>query len=369
MRLRLFGLLALLLVTLAAMVAGCAGSSSGTGGGPGRVGSCSGQVFAPDGATPLPDARIYVPAPPSRAVITETRSGPDGNFILSNVPVGNPTIVIEKGQWTKTITVTVAENHTTPIEKSQTTLPNSGTGAPKIAVVTGSYDHMEKVLKSMGVTFDLFNGGGSTGGQPVQGTGEQLFETDARLNGYDMVFLNCGSDIGNYLEDPVKSRIRNFVQNGGTLYATDLESHVIAEVFPTAVTFAGSGTSGQTVEADVVDPTLRSTMQSLNLLTPAGKLHIEGFLSGWSVIGSVPDSTKVWVRGEVDFSGQAPPPGKHVHTVAAPGAAAREVRPLTVSFSVGAGKVIYTSYHTDHGSTSQTLTPQERLLGILAFEG
>ncbi|MDZ7715178.1 MAG: hypothetical protein U5J95_03095 [Balneolaceae bacterium] len=269
---------------------------------------------------------------------------------------------------------------------------NVTSDAVDMAVVTGYYDRMQDILAKVGfgdlVTdqssnrygqldrgteqFDLFDGDGSLSSsyedmsalfQDNDGDGE------ADINNYDIVFINCGAS-EQYISSPKGAHqhsheefaksvsknlskadiaaVQSFVQNGGTLYATDLAYDYAEQSLPSYVDFydddttpasdpeqwniAQKGTGGITTDATVLDSDLETWLgnvscKSGNCLNSDQTVHVEDFLGGWSVINGfhTQNNTKAWIEGPVEWSGG---------TV---------LKPLTVSFQAGSGKVLFSS--------------------------
>ncbi|MBS1705787.1 MAG: carboxypeptidase regulatory-like domain-containing protein [Armatimonadetes bacterium] len=399
-------LLLILISGITLFLAGCGGGGGGssTGGGTG-VGILAGRVVAPDGSTPISGARVYIPSKQESAQ-TETTTGADGTFTLTNCPTGAQIVKITKGSFSAQFNATVVQDSTVNVPTTDTTL--NATSA-RIAVVLGSYDSIEDVLCKLGYghvddtgkavmdgtqKFDVYSGVGEfvDPSVDVKGTMDDLVSSSTKLDQYDIIFLNCGAELENFdLQDTATAAMRAWVTGGGSLYVTDLASAYLEPLFPAAIDWQGSdstpadqeepvgtwflGDSGITTEADVLDANLKTQLKNSDNLTSEDKLHIEGFLGGWAVIKSVPDTTKIWVTGDVtysdpfDFGGRAPSDHFH-HGDAIHGLKNRGqgVVPLTVSFTQGNGRVIYSSYHTVEGESSVTLRPQEKLLGLLVFE-
>jgi len=344
---------------------------------PEGFGTIEGIVYAPNGTTSLAGAIVSMPgAAPSDPPVTSTTSGADGFFRLENVPAGNVTITISKGSWNTSfqLNVIAGQSMTAPIE--MTTLPATGMGAATIAVVQGSHDRMEDVLAKLGMgTVDAY-------GYLVPGTetfdlyesGNELFLDPAKMAEYDIIFIDCGAD-----EQPLYhpdwagaiQNIRDYVNQGGKRYVTDLAYDYVEQTFPPAMNFYGSddtptdqpelqnaaqvGEGGITVEAAVLDATLRNWLQQHSAINADGTVHIAGFLAAWAAIDQVPATTKVWIAGDVsiwDYS---------------LGQRALNGRPLTITFESDSGRVLYTSYHTEEIG-SPHLRPQEWILAYLAFE-
>ena len=369
----------------------------------------TGTVFAPDGKTAVADAAVYVPTDQTRAVplrkargraaepvIVETRTDARGNFVLTGVPAGDTVVKIAKGQWLVKTVVSVARGGTSAIPVAVTTLPVTGAGAARIAVVLGAYDHMEDVLAKLGLgavsngvlvsgtqKFDIYTSEAGENGSV--GSTADLVNNAAKLARYDIVFFNCGADETPLENAAAKQNLRDYVQNGGNLYVTDLAYDYIEQSVPEAIDFFGAddtatggaeergaaenGESGVASNADAVDTNLRDWLAARGALRPDGKVHVEGFLGGWGVINEPGASGKVWVRGLLAASDDTR--ASHSHgTGRGRGRAvgAGETRNLTVTVPFGAGKVLYSSYHTEPGERSDTLSPQEQILAYLVFE-
>jgi len=391
-------------------------SCGGAGGSTSKGGFLKGVLLAPDGQTPIPGATVYVPGSPltggfsatspdceepleSYAVYTCT--GPDGSFTLDISRLsGVITVKFKKGSFEKTVTVDLASSSGSLGSISLPSDPDQG--APEIAVVTGYYDQMEIVLAKLGFgeldpftgyiklgteKFDLYDGNYSLDDTVYKDFPAIFDDNDGDgkpdIYNYDIVFINCGNDYEySVLTDSSKiSILRDYVLNGGKLYITDLSYDFVEQVFPEFIDFYGSeltpesdpenmneaevGEDGITTEAEVLDSTLKEWLKEVSCKDSYGntvdcinpvteRVHIEGFMSGWAVInGAHPGKTgdvKIWIRGEVSSWNFG-----------------NEVKPLTVSFKFGAGKVLYTSYHTESYSPPDGFLPQERILQYLVF--
>ena len=389
-------------------------SCGGGGGGGGDEKTLNGVLLAPDGKTPIAGATVYVPGsssagglittaqgcePPPESYVVYTCTEPDGSFSITlNRLSGTVTLKFKKGSFQKTLVV----NLNLPSNNiGSVVLPsNPAQGAPKIAVVTGSWDKMENVLAKLGFgsvdswgqlqlgteTFDLYDGNYSLPDTTYKNFPDIFNDNDGDskpdIYNYDIVFINCGNSYeSTVLTDTNKVNIlRNYVLNGGKLYITDLSYDFVEQVFPEYIDFYGSdstpendpeprntaeaGTGGITTDAEVLDSTLKDWLKNVSCVDRYGnpvscidptteRVHIEGFLSGWAVIngphsGKASD-VKVWVKGDVTWSSGS------------------GIKPLTVTFKFGAGKVLYTSYHTESSYSAAGLLPQERILQYLVF--
>ncbi len=381
----------------------------------GKPQTLSGVLTAPDGETPIPGATVYIPnsanspslagnsantncEEPPENYLVYTCTGPDGSFSLDVKNLsGKVTLKFKKGSFEMTVDVDLqgSSGNLGKVEMS----PDSANAAPKMAVVTGTYDRMQDVLAKLGFgsvndlgrlelgteKFDLYDGNGS-----LDTTYKEFYEIfndndgDGRADiyNYDIVFINCGNNYENFiLKDQQKIAIlKDFVSKGGRLYLTDWSYDFAEQVFPEYIDFLGSDATAEATpenmneaqkgnssytEADILDDDLRAWLNTVSCqdssgadvdcIDPStGKVHIEGFLGGWAVINGPHPSragdVKVWVEGDVAWS------------------TGSGIKPLTVTFKHGDGKVLYTSYHTKKDTSIKGLLPQERILQYLIFE-
>lgn len=401
------------IMTLGALILSCAGGQTSGDNGQGGGDFLTGTFVAPDGQTPIAGATVWIPGSgPSPALYTLSSdcesppesykvyacTGPDGTFRLNVKGLsGVVTLKLKKGAFMQTLNVDLNSGGS---DLGKVTLgQDPSTGAPKMAVVTGYYDRMQDVLAKLGFgeiyssgrlrlgteRFDLYDGDASLDSSYPDF--DALFsdgdgDSKPDINNYDIVFINCGTNYEYLLSDPSKVQIlREYVQNGGRLYVTDLSYDFVEQVFPEFIDFylsdstpeadpesmdvAQQGSGGITTEADVKDNMMKewlkivscvNTMDNpVDCIDPStGKVHIEGFLPGWAVMNgphtSKTSEVKIWVEGTVDF-------GYPLVT---------DIKPLTVSFPFGSGKVLFTSYHTEAAPITGLL-PQERILQYLVF--
>lgn len=373
----------------------------------------SGVLLAPDGVTPIAGATVYAAnqaasslnklranrqakdgecAAPSAVNSGSACTGADGSFSfsVSSVTGNNITLVFEKGMFR--MTQTVAATETMAIGNVQ--LPREAAeGAPRIAVVTGSFDRIEVILAKLGLAtydadsheidhstaaFTMFDGNGFGEFDDVSA----LFEINAatntpRIADFDIVFVNCGADTIVLESDENLAALRGYVQNGGVLYATDWGYDFVEQPIPEYLRFAGEsdanptqplpmrdaqiGPSEITIDATVRDPLLASWLDGVSCIGGAcrnadGSIRVEGFLDGWAVM-------------EGAHSALASVVTEHVSGIVPNVGTPDQERPLSVAFPFGEGQVIYSSYHTVHeGEDSTSFYPQERVLQYLVFE-
>jgi hypothetical protein len=361
----------------------------------------TGRVRFPNGELPVAGAIVYVPHGEPGAVARSgecgecidsaglaawTTTAPDGSFTLRGLAAGRHALVVEKGLFKRITDFEVVACTDNAVDAEQIRLPrNQREGRiPRIAVVTGVFDHMEEVLVKLGLdetSFDVFASDFESVSAPDEA--EPLFRDAARLATYDIVFVNCGASVAEswlhpVYEDPaVQANLRAFVEGGGRLYATDLAYDLVEAALPRFVDFQEggegladrpeTGDSAQvgdelmTVDASIEDPDLGAWLVATGAIPSPDRMPVQGLLGGWSVVERVDvDRARVWVSADVSWgSGPALDPG---------GIPGRGVRPLTLSFEAGCGRALFTSYHTVEGSRSTGLTAQEQALAYLVLE-
>ncbi len=311
----------------------------------------------------------------------------DGSFTLRDLPAGTHTLVVEKGRFRRVSRIEVTACETTEVPAESTRLPRNATEGriPRLAVIGGAYDHMESVVERLGLdeaAFERFgtsyfgdDWSGGDGDGPSMG---DLLTNRERLMAFDILLVNCGaafaSDAGVLRNEAVLQNLRDFVEGGGRLYATDQSYDIVEAPLPRFVDFIGGtgdglgatperiddaqqGNSPFDVNASVHDESLAAWLKVSGATTMPGRMHVEGFLGGWAVIDRVdPERTKVWVSGEIEYV----LPGRDTIV--------RESHPMTVSFEHGCGRALFTSYHTHGESYGAALTPQEKALAYLLLE-
>jgi hypothetical protein len=205
----------------------------------------SGKVYDPAKRNPLYNVAVYVPATPLTALpkgvptgsdacdcgalfksgaVTNTTTGVDGSFTLTNVPVGTAVpLVIQIGKWRRLFTVNVnACTDNAQPDKSLAlpgTVPagNTDDNIPDIAVSTGNADTLECLMLRMGLPateyvagtatgghIHVFSGGdpaGQIGGNPERypmpkapQSSTSLWASQSQLMPYDIVLLSCEGD-------------------------------------------------------------------------------------------------------------------------------------------------------------------------------
>jgi hypothetical protein len=370
----------------------------------------SGKLVAPDGSTPVANALVYVEgssapdaqaqqvraaaadlpcgAPPNPAW-PATCTAPDGSFGLTTKAPDNAKLIAVKGAFRLEQTLSAANNGV--LSLGAVALSSGDAAAPKMAVVTGRYDSIENILARLGYgevdeggvlragteKFKIYDGNPperSSTYPPLTALFEDADNSGkADIFDFNIVFFNCGLDEASIATLANRDILRAYVQGGGRIYASDLAYDIVEQVFPEYIDFFGDdavpateaetpgaaelGLGGITVNA-TLDPTLMAWLRGVtcaggSCVQADDTVKIDGFLDGWAVINGAHSGAIVrqWAQGPV----------AHAEVTGTVN------KPLTMSFSAGAGRVTFTSYHNE-AAVGGELQPQQRILQYLVFE-
>jgi hypothetical protein len=271
------------------------------------AGTVKGSVRSPSGDIPVAGAEVSVDGESIWAQSAEL-----GCFHL-DLPPGLHTLRIDKGRYTADVEVDVTEGGLVDLGA----LPLDS-GGLRVAVIEGEYDSVEVLLGHIGLEFDRY-------AHPDDVLGDR-----AVLDGYDAVFANCGSEVSrdpNAEFEPLQlARLRAWIDEGGTLYASDQEYALFAGTVPEALSFSDApvdvlrGEIG-TVEATVLN---RDVVQLLG----TDRTDISFDLPAWAVIEGEGEA-QVVVEGRVDG----------------------QTHPLAALHRLGEGRAVFTSFHNDAQAT------------------
>jgi len=387
------------------------GWADGTGDGwdvPGTTITVTGTVWSPGHVVPISGALVYFalvePTPIPSGAYPETcedpaspfwiRSEPDGTFQMQVSP-GTWHLVVQKGQFRRVREVTIPETGPYALDEVVTTLPSSndvGDTIPSMALLyarpTG--DHIKDVLAKldMGIVgtdnslvmgsevFDLYNVDGYEPNTALLGDLSRMLQ-------YHIIFFPCTIDGSPLLshptapleDDAVLANIRAFLEAGGKIYATDMMYDVFEQVVPMYLDICGDDAvidagdeeawahwetmSGWTSHGQSVEPDLSAWLDAIGV-GHSGIDFMENFV--WiedmyvappDILPGDPVSPTVWVSGDFVLD-------------------TGRTLPLTVTFPVGAGKVLFSTYHTvgdDSGLPGHPgILPQEYVLVYLIME-
>ena len=354
----------------------------------------TGKVYAPNGVDPVAGASVGVPlvlVKPSKTVRCEscvvpgkyaahTYTEADGSFKLVGVPHGKTiNLSLQKGLFRRIVQLKIPSCGQVVLPRDKSSLPGKTAqfgqwdSIPKIAVITGAWDKMEKVLDKLGVKQKVvFNGKNyGTGNDSMQ----KLLQNLGWMKEHHLILINCGTKFESLMAAPeVRANVRQYVKAGGRLFVTDFSYDYVEQVFPEFIDFEGAdgtgsdkaeehnaaelGTADLTIHATIKDDQLRKWLKlpEIKALQANGTVKVVGFMTGWAVQKAINPSlaAKVWVTGPAMWIG------------------GKGDRPLTSSYffqdsdKKGCGRVIFSSYHTWGSATA--LLPQERILEYLLLE-
>jgi hypothetical protein len=171
---------------------------------------------------------------PVKAVTDE-----NGYFTLNDVPVGAWNVRAELGQFTQDIQVTVTADTTNTLKEDELCVAQKDV---KIAVITGMGDKIEDLLDSLSLTYTTYSGKDQWSAQ-----GEPFLRDLAAMKQFDIIFVNCGAarntqggsniNLGNKAAQ-IQANLRDYVQAGGSLYASDWSLLFAYSVDSTKIEFA-----------------------------------------------------------------------------------------------------------------------------------
>ena len=329
-----------------------------------ETGKVFGVICGVDDGFPgwVSNARVYFDAMNCSGEMThyETTTDRQGTFTFENVPNGTHTINAERGLFETTRVAQVFPGQITDISGTDLKLCKGALGS--IAVIVGGYDKVEQILADLDFSltligydplfynlddmgdFDWNNYNNSSNDEldehyTVSQISVEDFLTDFnKMSEFDSIFLNCGifKDYYSFQEyefntfstmSTVQTNLRNFVENGGSLYASDWSYDYIKNVFPAEIINFPSNMRGdiQTITGQVLPEGLVDYLEGIN------NVSISFDLSEWIIMDRVDDQTEILVSGS---------------PATTTGGTANNV-PLMVLRKFGQGKFVYTSFHNE----------------------
>jgi hypothetical protein len=322
---------------------GCGVGTGGGGGGGGPPGDLRGRVCAPDGETWLSGAIVWVEVGGSRY---ETETGADGTWYLGEVPSGTHELHIEKGSFSTTIEVEVIDGQVVELPEDECEI---GLDEIKIAVVDGAYDDVYSVLINVGVDPGIIDNYEYGWAATLLGNYDTLAE-------YDIVLINCGAEEYDFVSSTIYAdNLRQYVQNGGSVYASDWAYDVVEKMFPNQIEFYGDDLTTDAAQQGAIMESVYATIDDISLAQAMGQSSVEIHypLPVWALMESVSSQVRVYLRANADVGDSFGSTTTTLYSV-----------PHTVGFAHGQGKVIYTSFHQEPGLNLDA----ERLLQLLVFE-
>ena len=256
------------------------------------------------------------------------------------------------------ITLTIAPN-------TSAQGPAAGLTDGNLAVTPEGYDNIGEVLDNLGFS--------ST----------EISEADLNnlsdLSKYDSVYINCSATIDS-VSSTTASAIADYVKGGGIIYASDYANSVIEAAFPDKINFyrpdssAGTTSSVLAQQARVGNSgkvTAKVTDSGLASVLGKKEIEVNYNLGAWAVIDSVANGVKVHMRGPVnifDYSAStanleayqdidySDPKSleelqKLNESISESTQKTLKDKPFIISFTHGAGEVLYTTFHNEAQKT------------------
>jgi len=280
------------------------------------TGTVSGQVFSKNGIEKIQGAFVTVEnMNNSPQAFTDL----EGKYTLAGVPIGSQSLLIQKGLFKSIVVLTVSEGAT--VNVPSTHLESTG----KLGFVYGSYDNIQHIIRNnLGYSIDSLN--------------ILDLRNAALLSNYKAIFINCGADEVLIYDGKGMDALKTYIQNGGSVYASDWAGEFVEFMFPDKLNIETTGID-QVITANIIDANLKNFI---------GKetVAINYDLGGWGEISVVGQSVTTLLSADYkDYMGNN-----------------LTNKPLAILFSYGSGKVIYTSFHNEANVTSDAV---KVLIGFL----
>ena len=336
---------------------------------------------------------------PSGHPLAATLTDANGHFTLANMPAAtNVPVVLLAGKWRRQISVaSVPQCTNTPLDAAQTRLPvNHVEGdIAHIAVVTGSADGLECLIRKVGINDAEFStnagngrihlfagtGGSSTyhfdaaSGGAVFASGSTLWASSAALSAYDQVMLACDgiANPGSAISPGALIAMQAYADEGGRVYFAHWHNYWLQHVasWSGVATWNDLATPPDPLAAQVATDFPQAFVEATWLMTTGasasfGTLSIHGpRQTAISIDGNV---ARRWIYATANSQ-----PSMQVFTF---------TTPVGALPSNQIGRVLFTDMHdnSDFSSTAKAfpsgvctsptgnLTPQEKALIYATFD-
>ncbi len=281
----------------------------------------------------------------------EVTADAKGHYFFAKLPPGPAILTMTKGSFKTSSPIAVL-----PGKKLDFTAQNDpkrcfSATAGKIAVIQGDADDLGKLLDGLGLKYDSFDSG--TTKDATSSAAAKLMKDLSALQKYDVLLINCSSTAETLVKGipAITANLQAFVQAGHSLYASDWAWSYVETAFPDAIDFYGAdasyakSTAGPSATAGPRQgpgPTFAQKTAGTPPFTTQGDLLDAGLaavlakksttvyqdLGTWAVIQAPGKGTTAIMEGKV-----------------ASALGDWGTVPLVVSFPVGKGHVVYTSFH------------------------
>lgn len=306
-------------------------------------GEIRGRVCSADGRNWLADAVVYTNLIDSEGRLYDTviaYTDLDGNFTLSDLPGNHDyTVYVQYGdEILETYEVYLGDGDVEELEEPECFDPLE----VDVAVVTGDYDDFQLVLSNMGfANYEVIDGLTDTE------ISSFLLDTEAMAQ-YDIIFLNGGClEEGVIYEggasEQILQNIRDYVNNGGQIYASDWAYDYVETIWPDSIDFVGNDDEVDAAQlgeygfitAAVSDSSMAEWLGS-------NYVDIEYDLPVWPPIEDTSNAVSIHLSGTVEYR-----EGTSTYTLSSV--------PLLVSFTSGEGRVVYSTFRVAKNATTDMM--------------
>ena len=313
------------------------GSETSAGGcDPCGVGDVAGKTCAPNAKMAVPYVQVWVETVDcsGNPVHIQTYSNAKGEYTLKNVPCGQQTIYMQKGSFQHQWNRFVDQGMVTVLSSGEGCFPGT---AAKIAVITGDWDAIQNTLKLLSLKYTLFNGvapGGPMGGDNFSQEAINFLTDTAKLNSYDVLFINCSDsgvhNMGTYEGPAIQAALKAFVAKGGSIYASDYGLPYLTGTWPGYI-LGGSWSAGGngSYQTTVVDTDLAGYLAKTQVTIKYG-------LGPLTCVTGIGSGTDLFLDS----------------TTAIDGCSGTQMMMSFQPEGPSGGKVIYTTFHNDEQPTA-----------------
>lgn len=336
---------------------------------PSATGAVHGVVCADDGAG-LAGVRVYI-TEEIEGYVFEDQTVEDGSFTIAGIPA--PAVVDVRAERAG-FSYTWRDVQIFPLsDQPEGTVLSDTVACPilvpddgvKYLVVNGFYDKIQNVLERMELPNVTIVEGNPL--DPSTPWAAGVFGDYAALNEYDAVFVNCGVGEAEFIGTPdpvVAANLRQYVQQGGSLYVSDQAYDLIELTWPDRIDFLFGDDDNSAAEAgadglhtlDIAEPGLRDFVGQ-------DTIDIDFNFGYFAIINEVANGTTVYLRGDMPY-------------FVNDSTDVQADTPITVGFTDGepgvGGRVVFTAFHQENdaatGEAEVLDGPEDAVLRYLIFE-
>lgn len=303
-------------------------------------GALSGRVCDPTGFTWLQGAFVYVNVYDEEGYIDSvlsTTTDENGYWSLQEIPAHYEVeIWVQKGdQIIESHELTIRANKNNTIDEPACLDPTT----LDIVVVQGNYDDFDRVLDAMQVG----------GYEYVDGTDENVLrdflKNPTAMAEYDLIFFNGGHVEDGIIWDKqgnetnsdvveIHDNIRQYVKDGGSVYASDWSYDVITQIWPGKLDFIGAESAPDAAQLgthQIVNAVVSNYALQDFLELESPYIPVTFDLPVWPPMVTASDSVSVHLTADVEYRDG----GITLY---------QSNSPLLVSFNGGGGRVVFSSY-------------------------